>query len=62
MDGATATMESLFTDLTTGATKIFSLVGDVADTIVGEPILLLGVCFFAVGGAVGIFGRLLSRR
>lgn len=57
-----ATMTTLFTDLTTGATEIFKLVGNVADTIVGEPLLLLGVCFFAVGGAVGIFGRLLSRR
>ncbi len=54
-------MEGLIAQLTTIATAIFGWVGNVATTIVGQPILLLTTGFLVVGGAVGIFGRLLSR-
>ena len=59
---AEATMASLLTDVGSVATQVFSWVGSAADTIVSTPILLLSTGFFVVGGAVGIFGRLLSRR
>lgn len=54
-------MSGLLTDIGTVVTQVFSTVGQVANAIVGTPILLLTVGFLFVGGAVGIFGRLLSR-
>lgn len=42
-------------------TEIFKWVSTVTTTIVGSPMLLFTVGFLAVGGAIGIFGRLLSR-
>lgn len=54
-------MADLLSELGTGITQILSWVGNVASTVVSTPILLLGVCFFAIGGAIGIFGRLLSK-
>ncbi len=54
-------MSGLITDLSAVATAIFTWVGTVASTIVSTPILLLTTGFLVVGGAVGIFGRLLSR-
>lgn len=56
------TMSSLLTDLSTVATQVFSWVGDVATEITTQPILLLTTGFLVVGGAVGIFGRFLSKR
>lgn len=55
-------MASLLTDLGTVATNIFSQIGNVASAIVGNPIILFTVGFLFVGGCIGIFGRLLSRR
>ena len=54
-------MESLLTLLAQIVTQIITWVTAVANTIVSTPILLLGVGFFVLGGAIGIFGRLLSR-
>lgn len=54
-------MSEFLSDIGTIATNIFSTVGTVCSTIVGEPLLLLTVGFLFVGGAVGIVGRLLSR-
>lgn len=54
-------MESLLTLLAQIVTQIITWVTAVASTIVSTPILLLGVGFFVLGGAIGIFGRLLSR-
>ena len=54
-------MADLLTQIGTVATQVFSTVGTVASTITSTPILLLTVGFLFVGGAVGIFGRLLSR-
>ena len=61
MDPVVPTMTTLLTDLGTVATSVFSWVGNVATTIVSTPILLLTTGFLVVGGAVGIFGRLLSK-
>lgn len=54
-------MEALLTSLATIVTQVLTWVGNVANTIVSTPILLLGVGFFVLGGAIGIFGRLLRR-
>lgn len=43
-------------------TAVVGWVGTAATTIVNTPFLLFAVGFFAIGGAVGILGRLLSRR
>lgn len=64
MEGEVSAMQALLTTLGTGLTQVISWVGDVAGayTTAGNELLLLGVVFFVVGGAIGIFGRLLSRR
>lgn len=54
-------MAALLTNLGLVATQVFSWVGDVATKITETPILLLTTGFLVVGGAVGIFGRLLSK-
>lgn len=58
---STPTMSTLLEDLGTVVTKVFDWVGTVATTIVSTPLLLLTTGFLVLGGAVGIFGRLLSR-
>lgn len=40
---------------------ILTWVTDVAAVIVAQPILLLTTGFLVLGGAIGIFGRLLSK-
>lgn len=55
------TMAALLADLSTVVTSIFTWVGTVASTIVSTPILLLTTGFLVLGGAIGIFGRLLSK-
>lgn len=55
------TMADLLATLGNVATSVFGWVGTVATTIVQTPLLLLTTGFLVVGGAVGIFGRLLSR-
>lgn len=54
-------MAELLTNLGTVVTAVFGWVGTVATTITETPILLLTTGFLVLGGAVGIFGRLLSR-
>lgn len=54
-------MATLLSNLATIVTKIIGWVGDVATMITDTPILLFTVGFLAIGGAIGIFGRLLSR-
>lgn len=54
-------MANLLSELSTVATQVFTWVGTVATTIVSTPILLLTTGFLVVGGAIGIFGRLLSK-
>ena len=60
MEGA-STMSTLLSDLASVSTAIFTQVGTVATTITSTPLLVLTVGFLFVGGAIGIFGRLLSR-
>lgn len=54
-------MAEILTSVGLVATKIFEIVATICTTIVGQPLLLLTVGFLVVGGAIGIFGRLLSR-
>lgn len=54
-------MEALLTSLTSVVTSIFGWVGTVASTITSTPLLLLTTGFLVLGGAIGIFGRLLSK-
>lgn len=61
MEGEVTAMQALLTSLASIVTKVFGWVGDVATTITGDPLLLLTTGFLVLGGAVGIFGRLLSR-
>lgn len=60
LEGET-TMASLITELSTVVTAVFGWVGTIASTIVSTPLLLLTTGFLVLGGAIGIFGRLLSR-
>lgn len=54
-------MSALITELSTVVTAVFGWVGTVASTIVSTPLLLITTGFLVLGGAIGIFGRLLSR-
>lgn len=60
MEGASA-MSALLSDLSLVVTQVFTWVGTISTTIVGDPLLLLTTGFLVLGGAIGIFGRLLSR-
>lgn len=61
MEGATSTMAELLADIALIVTQIMTWVTTIATTIVDTPLLLLTVGFLMIGGAVGIFGRILSR-
>lgn len=54
-------MAEFLSSLTTIITQIVTWVGTVCTTIVNTPLLLFSVGFFALGGAIGVVGRLLSR-
>lgn len=54
-------MSDLLSTLALVVTEVLGWVVDVATTIVDTPILLLTTGFLVLGGAVGIFGRLLSK-
>lgn len=54
-------MESLLTTLGTVFTQVITWVGSIVTCVTGNPILLLTTGFLVVGGAIGIFGRLLSK-
>ena len=54
-------MSDLLSSLALVVTQIMTWVGTIATTIVSTPILLLTTGFLVLGGAIGIFGRLLSK-
>lgn len=54
-------LAGLLGNLSSIVTECFTWIASVASTIVSTPILLLTTGFLVVGGAVGIFGRLLSK-
>lgn len=57
----TTGMAALLADLGTTVSQMLVWVGNVASTIVSTPILLLTTGILVLGGAIGIFGRLLSK-
>lgn len=57
----TNTMAALLSSLGEVVTAVLDYVGDICVTIVGQPVLLLTMGILLLGGAIGIFGRLLSR-
>lgn len=57
MEGVITAMEALGTLFTT----ITGWMGTMVDTIVAEPLFLLPLGFFVVGGAIGLVGRLTGR-
>lgn len=59
---STDTMSSLLTDLGTVVTQCMTWMGTIASTIVSTPLLLFTTGFLALGGAIGLFGRMLSKR
>lgn len=54
-------MADLLAQLAPVVTAVLSYVGSVCATIAAQPILLLTMGILLLGGAIGIFGRLLSR-
>lgn len=58
---AEGAMAAFLADVASIVTQILTWVGSVTTTITSSPMLLFTVGFLAIGGAVGIFGRLLSR-
>lgn len=58
---ASTGMSDLLAQLALVVTQVMTWIGTVASTIVSTPILLLTTGFLVLGGAVGIFGRLLSK-
>lgn len=57
----TNTMSALLSTLMEVVTQVMTIIGTICTTIVGQPLLLITVGFLLLGGAIGIFGRLLSR-
>lgn len=60
MEGGT-TMAALISMATPMLELIWAQVVEVAQMIVGDPLLFMTVAFLIAGGIVGIFGRVLSR-
>ena len=56
------TMEELISTLSKVVTGALGWVGQAVDTITGNPFILITAGFLVLGGAIGILGRLLSRR
>ena len=63
MEGSASTgmtMATLIESITSVFTAAIGWVGTVADTVAGEPLLLLGVVIGFIGLGVGLFRRLLN--
>lgn len=54
-------MADLLSQLALVVTACLTYVGQICTTIAAQPILLLTMGILLLGGAIGIFGRLLSR-
>ena len=54
------TMTSLLSTVTEVFTAAVGWVGTVAETIIGEPLLLIGVVMGFIGVGVGLFRRMLN--
>lgn len=54
-------MSDLLSSLGEVVTAVLGYVGTICSTITSQPVLLLTMGILLIGGAIGIFGRLLSR-
>lgn len=54
-------MGTLLSSLGEVVTAVLGYIGDICTTISSNPVLLLTMGILLLGGAIGIFGRLLSR-
>lgn len=54
-------MSGLLTSLGEVITAVLGYIPEISDAIMESPILLLTMGILLIGGAIGIFGRLLSR-
>lgn len=54
-------LSTMLSSITTIITSIFAWVGTACSTIISTPLLIVGLSFFCLGGAIGIIGRLLRR-
>lgn len=54
-------MAALLSTLGEVVTAVLGYIANICSTIAGQPILLLTMGILLLGGAIGIFGRLLSR-
>lgn len=61
LTAATGTVDTLITDLTKIGGYALEQVPNIGDAITSTPVLVLGLGFFLIGGAIGIFGRLIHR-
>lgn len=61
MEGNTTTMATFLSTLSTIITQMLTWVSSIGAAILADPILTFSLGVFALGAAVGIFGRLLSR-
>ena len=61
MQSEVSAMGSLLAQLKSVVTAVLGYVGDICTTIANQPVLLLTMGILLIGGAIGIFGRLLSR-
>lgn len=55
------TMSTYLTEMGTVVTQVMTWAGNVATTIMGNPMLVVTSGVMLCGAAIGIFGRLLSR-
>lgn len=56
------TMSAFLSNVGLVVTDVLTYVGNAAETIMTTPILMFTTGFLAIGGSVGILGRLLSKR
>lgn len=55
------TMAEFLSSLSSVVTQVLTWTGNVASTIVSTPLFLFTTGYLALGGAIGIVGRLLSK-
>ena len=61
MQSEVSAMGALLNNLKPVVTAVLGYVGNICTTIAEQPVLLLTMGILLIGGAIGIFGRLLSR-
>lgn len=61
MQSEVSAMGALLGNLKPVVTAVLGYVADICSTIAEQPVLLLTMGILLIGGAIGIFGRLLSR-